>query len=139
MQQDIISLNEKIAAEIPPGYAQFDVGPETRELIAKKIGAYISESKKSADKFTMFYNGVFGKFEDPCYEAGTRGFIALLKEMTQAGISCYVGGGEGRLALIKYGSLADVTHAFTAGGTILKSLSNRHIAFLKAMYLQNSR
>jgi len=57
--------------------------------------------------------------------------------MTREGIFTYVGGGEGRLALLKYGSLSDVTTAFTAGGTILKSLSNRHIHYLKAMYLQN--
>jgi 3-phosphoglycerate kinase len=136
---DFVLENSETHDEIPTGSAQFDVGPKTRELIAKKIDDYISGSKKTAAKFTMFYNGVFGKFEDPRYEAGTRDFIALLKRMTAAGISTYVGGGEGRLALLKYGSLDDVTHAFTAGGTILKSLSNRHIAFLKAMYLQNSR
>ena len=34
-------------------------------------------------------------------------------------------------------ALEDVTHAFTCGGTVLKSLTDKHIAFLKAMYLQN--
>ncbi|MCK5057356.1 MAG: phosphoglycerate kinase [Candidatus Aminicenantes bacterium] len=136
---DFVLDNGETSEEIPPGFAQFDVGPKTRKLISKKIADYIAASKKTTDKFTMFYNGVFGKFEDPRFEAGTREFIALLKKMTAAGISTYVGGGEGRLALLKYGSLTDVAHAFTAGGTILKSLSNRHIAFLKAMCLQNSR
>lgn len=136
---DFILDNGDVSEDIPPGRAQFDVGPKTRELVSETIAAYIADSKKGDGQSTMFYNGVFGKFEDPEYEAGTREFVALLKEMTGAGISTYVGGGEGRLALLKYGSLADVVHAFTAGGTILKSLSNRHIAFLKAMYLNNSR
>jgi len=133
---DFILDNGEVSEDIPAGRAQFDVGPKTRELIAETIAGYITTVKKGTGKSTMFYNGVFGKFEDPAYEAGTREFIGLLKEMTGAGISTYVGGGEGRLALLKYGSLDDVVHAFTAGGTILKSLSNRHIAFLKAMYLQ---
>lgn len=136
---DFVLDNGEISEEIHPGRVQFDVGPKTRELFSKKITDYISESKKAGENYTMFYNGVFGKFEDPRYETGTREFIALLKHMTRAGISTYVGGGEGRLALLKYGSLSDVVHAFTAGGTILKSLSNKHIAYLKAMYLQNTQ
>lgn len=136
---DFLLDNGETSETIPAGCVQFDVGPKSRELFAKTIADYIAQSKEAGEKYTMFYNGVFGKFEDPRYEKGTREFIALLKEMTRAGIATYVGGGEGRLALIKYGSAADVVHAFTAGGTILKSLSNRHIAFLKAMYLQNTR
>jgi 3-phosphoglycerate kinase len=135
---DFVLDNGDVCEKIPLGFAQFDIGPKTRELFSEKIAGYIADSKKAEGEFTMFYNGVLGKFEDPRYEAGTREFIALLKEMTRAGISTYVGGGEGRLALLKYGSLFDVVHAFTAGGTILKSLSNRHIAFLKAMYLHNT-
>jgi phosphoglycerate kinase len=134
---DFILDNDQVSEEIPSDRTQFDIGPKTRELISEKISRYISQSKQTSRPFTMFYNGVFGKFEDPAYEAGTREFIPYLKKMSQAGISTYVGGGEGRLALLKYGSISDVTHAFTAGGTILKSMSDKHIHFLKTMYLQN--
>ena len=136
---DSVLDNGVIAEEIPRDRVQLDVGPRTRELISEKVSEYIHESEQSPEPFVMFYNGVFGKFESPRYEVGTREFISYLRAMTQAGISTYVGGGEGRLALLKYGSILDVTHAFTAGGTILKSLSDRHIAFLKAMYLQNEK
>ncbi|MCH7878320.1 MAG: phosphoglycerate kinase [candidate division Zixibacteria bacterium] len=85
----------------------------------------------------LFYNGVFGKFEDERFAAGTRSFIAALKRATDSGVRTYVGGGEGRMALLKYGKLEDVTHAFTAGGTILKSLGAKHIAYVKANYLQS--
>src|SRR5258708_19633941 len=85
----------------------------------------------------MYLNGVLGKFEEPQFEKGTRDFVGHLRHMTESGIHTYVGGGEGRLALLKYGVLSDVTHAFTAGGTILKSLSDKRIQYLKAMYLQS--
>ena len=134
---DFVLDNGEIAEEIPRHAVQCDVGPKTRTLVAERVSEYVHESNQSSEPFAMFYNGVFGKFEDARYETGTREFIEHLREMTRAGISTYVGGGEGRLALVKYGSLSDVTHAFTAGGTILKSLSDKHIPFLKAMYLQN--
>ncbi len=134
---DFVLDSGAIAQRVSHERIQFDVGPETRELISRKVSEYIDRSKISPEPFVMFYNGVFGKFEDPRYEGGTREFISHLSTMTQEGISTYVGGGEGRLALLKYGSISDVTHAFTAGGTILKSLSDRHIPYLKAMYLQN--
>lgn len=134
---DFILDDGSVTNEIPDDRVQFDIGPESRNLIRNVIADYIAKSKQSPKPFAMSYNGVFGKFEDQRFEAGTREFVSLLRNMTEAGVLTYVGGGEGRLALLKYGSIADVTHAFTAGGTILKSLSDRHIQFLKAMYLQN--
>ncbi len=135
---DFILENGEASKTIPEGRTQLDIGPETRKLFAEKIRSYIEESKTAQTPYVMFHNGVFGKFEDPLFENGTKEFIPLLKQMTLAGIKTYVGGGEGRVALEKYGSLDDVTHAFTAGGTILTSLTNNHIAYLKAMYLQNT-
>jgi len=134
---DFILDTGEESENIPKERAQFDIGPKSRKHIEEKIQEYIEKSKASQEPFTLFYNGVFGKFEDPKFEAGTKEFISLLQRMTRGGISTYVGGGEGRQALLKYGSLSDVTHAFTAGGTILKSLSDRHIHYLKCMYLQN--
>lgn len=135
---DFVLDNGENAQQIPGENVQLDIGPQSRDLLRQKVADYISASRESQTPFVMFHNGVLGKFEDRKFEEGTREFMSLLKGMTQAGIGTYVGGGEGRLALEKYGDLADVTHAFTAGGTILKSLSDRHIAFLKAMYLQNT-
>ena len=134
---DFIIDDGKISRNIPKGHAQMDIGPESQEIFEKKIRGYIKSSKSSLEPYSMFFNGVFGKFEDPRFEKGTMSFIHLLKEITYSGISTYVGGGEGRLALLKYGKLKDVTHAFTCGGTVLKSLTNMHIPYLKAMYIQN--
>ena len=73
----------------------------------------------------MFHNGVFGMFEDPRFEEGTRKFMAQLKRMTDAGIKVYVGGGEGGTALEKYGQPNWITYCFTAGGTVLNALGQR--------------
>ncbi|HSG99670.1 MAG TPA: phosphoglycerate kinase [candidate division Zixibacteria bacterium] len=130
---DFVLNDGSIAEQIPSGKSQMDVGPKTRELFANKL----AEFARTIDKPALFYNGVFGKFEDAKFAEGTKAFIAELKKATAAGVQTYVGGGEGRMALIKYGSLDDVTHAFVAGGTILKSLGNKHIAYVKANYLQS--
>jgi phosphoglycerate kinase len=135
---DFVLDNGQISKVIPPGHSQMDIGPESRALFAQKLRAYSERTKTRADPYILFFNGVFGVVEDPRFQEGTKSFIPLLREMTQAGILTYVGGGEGMLALLKYGSINDVTHAFTCGGTVLKSLRDKHIAYLKAMYLQTS-
>jgi len=135
---DFILDTGEHSRNIPKNHTQMDIGPESRILITNKIKKYISDFKNQNKPFAMYYSGTFGKFEDSRFEEGTKLFIPLLKEMTKEGISTYVGGGEGRMALLKYGSINDVTHAFTCGGTILKSLTNKHIAYLKALYIQNT-
>lgn len=136
---DFVLDNGEVSATIPADHVQFDIGPASRKYIDEEIGKYIQLSKQSPDTFVMFYNGVFGKFEDAEFAHGTQDFVGQLPKLTQAGVRTYVGGGEGLLALLKYGKITDVTHAFTAGGTVLKSLSDRHIQYLKAMYLQNTQ
>ena len=73
----------------------------------------------------VFHNGVFGMFEDPRFEEGTRKFVGQLKRMTDAGLKVYIGGGEGGTALEKYGQPDWVTYCFTAGGTVLERLGQR--------------
>ncbi len=136
---DFVLDSGEVSTGIPEGRAQMDIGPATVSLFRNVLAEYRDEAKSASRKYVLFYNGVFGKFEDPKFEKGTKEFIGMLKDLTAGGVATYVGGGEGRLALQKYGSLKDVTYAFTAGGTVLKSLSNKHIGYLKAMYLQNKR
>ena len=134
---DYVLDDGSLSETIPNNRTQMDIGPVSIRLFADTINTYIEMSKSAKKPFVMYFNGAFGKFEDPRFERGTKSFIPLLKKMTDAGIKTYVGGGEGRLALLEYGQLEDVTHAFTCGGSVLKSLTNNHIAFLKAMYLQD--
>jgi phosphoglycerate kinase len=128
---------------IPPDQAQFDVGPKTIELHARKVGEFIDSSRKKAaagqGPAVAFHNGVFGKFEEERFATGTRRFMEQLKRMHEAGVEVYVGGGEGGAALEQYGDESWVTHSFTAGGTILKALGNEPIPYLKALYLKTQR
>ena len=80
-----------------------------------------------------FHNGVFGMFEDPKFEAGTKAWIPELKRMKEAGVEVYVGGGEGGKALDKYGEPDWVTHCFTAGGTVLNALGSEPVPYLVAL------
>jgi 3-phosphoglycerate kinase len=110
-----------------------DVGPETRKHFEAEALAWAKSTRRRA----AFHNGVLGKFEDRTFSGGTEAMVATLKRLQAAGVSVYVGGGEGRAALERYGRLSDVTHAFTAGGTILKCLADQPLPFVEALAEQS--
>jgi len=123
--------DERVVETLQRGDQQFDVGPKTTALFERKVGEFIEAHRgKSA---VAFHNGVFGMFEDPRFESGTKAFIAQLKRMKDAGIKVYVGGGEGGTALEKYGQADWVTHSFTAGGTVLNALGAEPVPYLVAL------
>ncbi|MAT68091.1 MAG: phosphoglycerate kinase [Planctomycetaceae bacterium] len=124
---DSVITDGSVVAELKPDQQQFDVGPASTELYAKKIDEFIAAHP---DGGVAFHNGVFGMFEDPKFEAGTKNFIPQLKRLKDAGIDVYVGGGEGGKALDKYGDESFVTHVFTAGGTVLNALGSEPVPYL---------
>jgi 3-phosphoglycerate kinase len=147
---DFILQDGRASETIGPSDQQFDVGPKTSEFFAQKIGEFIATHKAATgggaaihsptvsvgstdNRPVAFHNGVFGMFEDPRFETGTKNFIAQLKRMKDAGVEVYVGGGEGGAALEKYGQPDWVTHCFTAGGTVLNALGNNPVPFLLAL------
>ena len=113
----------------------FDVGPKTLEYYHEQIGKFIESVQ--GRRAVAFHNGVFGMFEDPRYEAGTKGFMPELKRMKDAGIEVYVGGGEGGKAVGKYGDESWVTHNFTAGGTVLNALGADPVPYLVSLWMAN--
>jgi phosphoglycerate kinase len=119
-----------VVDELKPGQQQFDVGPRTLKLFEQKIGEFLAEKPQDA---VAFHNGVFGMFEDPRFEAGTKNFMPQLKRMKDAGVAVYIGGGEGGTALEKYGRPDWVTHVFTAGGTVLNALGREPVPYLVAL------
>jgi 3-phosphoglycerate kinase len=122
---------------IPEGSAQLDIGPRTIELFSEVIEQAASDAA-TTDR-VLFLNGAMGMFEDPSYSNGTKAVLAAVARASTSGLQTYVGGGDGRAALYRFGHEAAVTHAFTAGGTILKLMSGRAIPYLLSMYLQNSQ
>jgi phosphoglycerate kinase len=133
---DSILQDGRASETIGPDDQQFDVGPKTSELFERKIGEFLESVRGSlgtAKPPVAFHNGVFGMFEDPRFEEGTRRFIPQLKRMKDAGVEVYVGGGEGGKALEKYGDDSWVTHVFTAGGTVLNALGSVPVPYLQAL------
>jgi phosphoglycerate kinase len=125
---DFVIQDGSVVSDLKPGDEQFDVGPKTSELFEHEIGEFMKLNGAVA-----FYNGVFGMFEDPRFEGGTRRFIPQLKRMTDNNIEVYGGGGEGGAALEKYGEAGWATHVFTAGGTVLNALGSEPVPFLVAL------
>jgi phosphoglycerate kinase len=133
---DFVLADGSVSPTIGPGQQQFDVGPGTSELFELKIGQFLANVRNQPGRTqpaVAFYNGVFGMFEDPRFEQGTRRFIEQLKRMKEAGVEVYIGGGEGGTALERYGKPDWVTHVFTAGGTVLNALGAKPVPYLQAL------
>ena len=129
---DSVIADGSVVEELRPSDQQFDVGPKTGELFEKEVGKFIAQPGSGK---VAFHNGVFGMFEDPRFEGGTKRFVPQLKRMTDAGVEVYIGGGEGGTALEKYGQEDWVTHVFTAGGTVLNALGSEPVPYLVALRL----
>jgi phosphoglycerate kinase len=121
------------SADIPKGRLQCDVGPKSRAHFEAEALAWAKATRRKV----AFHNGVLGKFEEKSFAGGTEAMIGTLKRLQAAGVAVYVGGGEGRAALERHGKLSDVTHAFTAGGTILKCLADQPLPFIEALAEQS--
>lgn len=132
---DFVLADGSSAETLQPGDQQFDVGPKSSDLFEHKVGEFIEEYGRGSQPAVAFHNGVFGMFEDPRFESGTKRFVSQLKRMKDANVEVYVGGGEGGTALDRYGEPDWVTHCFTAGGTVLNALGNEPIPYLQALYL----
>jgi phosphoglycerate kinase len=130
---DFVLDDGTVATDIPRSRLQCDVGPKTRALFEQETLAWAKSTRRKA----AFHNGVLGKFEDRTFAGGTEAMVGTLKRLQAAGVSVYVGGGEGRAALERYGRLSDVSHAFTAGGTILKCLADKPLPFIEALSEQS--
>ena len=133
---DLVIEDGSVVEELAPDQQQFDIGPKSSALFEQRVGEFL---EKHADGAVAFHNGVFGMFEDPRFEAGTKRFALQLKRMTDAGVEVYVGGGEGGKSLEKYGKPSWVTHVFTAGGTVLNALGSEPVPYLAALRLASQR
>ncbi|MDX1961888.1 MAG: phosphoglycerate kinase [Pirellulales bacterium] len=133
---DSILQDGRAVENIGPGEQQFDIGPKSSALFSEKVGEFLAANQARLGKENSpvaFHNGVFGMFEDPRFEEGTRKFVSELKRLKDAGVRVFVGGGEGGKALEKYGQPDWVTHCFTAGGTVLNALGSNPVPYLQAL------
>jgi phosphoglycerate kinase len=136
---DFVLQDGRVSTQIGPGNQQFDVGPQSSKLFADTVGRFIAAHKNDKPPAVAFHNGVFGMFEDPRFESGTKNFVPQLKRMKDAGIKVYIGGGEGGASLERYGQPDWVTYCFTAGGTVLNALGSEPVPYLVALKLAAQR
>ena len=99
---DFVLQDGQASETIGPQDQQFDIGPKELARSSPRRSAN-SSLAPSKERKVAFHNGVFGMFEDPRFEEGTRKFIGQLKRLKDAGVEVYIGGGEGGTALERYG------------------------------------
>ena len=96
--------------ELPDGWLGLDIGPETRERFAARLG----------EAQTIFWNGPMGVFER---EPFARGTLAMARAIAESGAMSVVGGGESVEAVKASGFADRVTHISTGGGASLEFIA----------------
>jgi phosphoglycerate kinase len=77
---------------------------------------------------TVVWNGPFGAFEMPPFDAGTNSAARMVAVLTKAGQLCSVAGGGDTVAALKNAGVADdFTFVSTAGGAFLEWLEGKEL------------
>ena len=109
--------------DIPEDLMGLDIGPKSIEKFQKII---------SASK-TILWNGPLGVFEQESYTQGTKAIAEKLVEVTEAGQTTIVGGGDTVAAVRSIGFYRDVSHVSTGGGAFLELLSGETLPAFSAL------
>jgi phosphoglycerate kinase len=99
---------------LPDGWLGLDIGPETREAFAERIG----------EARTIFWNGPMGVFEWPRFAAGTK---AVAQAVAASDAYSVVGGADSARALSELGLEDDVSWLSTGGGAALELLEGKDL------------
>jgi phosphoglycerate kinase len=110
----------RTVTEIPDDAAGFDIGPATQK-------AYAAEIAKAK---TIVWNGPMGVFEKPPFAAGTKTVAQAVADVTRAGATTIIGGGDSAAAVEELGLADQVSHVSTGGGASLEFLENGHFSTL---------
>jgi phosphoglycerate kinase len=101
-----------------------DAGPKTIEAFARRL-----QNIK-----TLVWNGPFGAFEIPPFDAGTNAAARKVAERTQAGQLLSVAGGGDTVAALSAAGVEDkFTYVSTAGGAFLEWLEGQKLPGVAAL------
>ena len=109
--------------KIPSGWRGLDIGPETVKIINMEL-------RRAR---TVVWNGPMGVFEMPNFANGTIEVARLLAEVTKAGATTIVGGGDSAAAIAKAGLEKAVSHVSTGGGASLEFLEGKTLPGVAAL------
>ena len=100
---------------VPPEGSIFDIGP-------KSVATFRDFIERSR---TILWNGPMGLFEIPDFADGTTGVARAVADVTRAGATTVVGGGDTAAAVEAAGLADKVSHVSTGGGASLEFLEGR--------------
>lgn len=116
-------LKEVEAAKIPAGWKGVDIGP--------KSVARFRDTLRSAK--TVVWNGPMGVFEIAQTAKGTFAIAGIMAEITAAGATTVIGGGDSAAAIEKAGMADKVSHVSTGGGASLEFIEGKVLPGVAAL------
>jgi phosphoglycerate kinase len=108
---------------IPADQAMFDIGPATIEAYRGLVGG----------ARTVVWNGPMGVFEKPPFDGGTRAIAYAMADVTDAGATTIIGGGDSAAAVSEAGLEACMSHISTGGGASLEFLEGKPLPGVDAL------
>lgn len=108
---------------IPDGWMGLDIGPESIKLFQEAL----------KDCKTVIWNGPMGVFEFDKFAAGTEAIARTLAELTAAGATTIIGGGDSVAAVEKVGVADKMSHISTGGGASLELLEGKTLPGVAAL------
>lgn len=117
------NLKEVASAQIPAGWKGVDIGPKSVEAFRALL--------KSAK--TVVWNGPMGVFEIDRTAQGTFAIAGIMAEITAAGATTVIGGGDSAAAIEKAGMAEKVSHVSTGGGASLEFIEGKTLPGVAAL------
>lgn len=115
--------NKVVIGNIESGWQGMDIGPQTRELFARKLAA----------AKTIIWNGPMGVFELPPFDEGTKAVALAVAKATDKGARSIIGGGDSASAVEKLGLEDRISHISTGGGASLEFLEGKKFVCLEIL------
>jgi phosphoglycerate kinase len=109
--------------QIPDDWMGLDIGPES-------VKAFQSALQGCQ---TVVWNGPMGVFEFDRFALGTEAIARTLADLTQAGATTIIGGGDSVAAVEKVGLADKMTHISTGGGASLELLEGKVLPGIAAL------
>ncbi|KAF8764560.1 phosphoglycerate kinase-like [Argiope bruennichi] len=108
---------------IPKGHMGLDCGPKSVEVFCASIG----RAK------TIVWNGPVGVFEWENFSKGTKAVMDKVVEVTKAGATTIIGGGDTATCCAKWKTEDKVSHVSTGGGASLELLEGKTLPGVAAL------
>jgi len=108
---------------IPDGWMGLDIGAESVSAFQNAL----------ADCRTVIWNGPMGVFEFDAFAAGTNNIALVLAQLSRAGATTIIGGGDSVAAVEKAGVASQMSHISTGGGASLELLEGKVLPGVAAL------